>query len=91
MQKQTILKASILALALALAPAAQAADAPSRNTGVGKEIAAQGNQALAAIKAELKAALGVAKPALPAKGRVVKMSQPGGAVVALGSAVRCAE
>lgn len=92
MQKHTVLKASALALALAFAPSAYAADAPSRNTGVGKEIAAQGNRALAAIKAELKASLGgMARPALPAKARVVKMSQPGGAILATGSAVRCAE
>lgn len=91
MPKHTILKASALVLAVALAPSAWAADAPSRNTGVGKEIAVQGNQALAAIKAELKAALGIAKPVLPAKGRVVKMSQPGGAGLAIGSTVRSAE
>lgn len=90
MQKNTVLKASALALALILAPAAQATEAPSRNTGVGKQIAAQGNQVLASIKAELKERLGLQKPALP-QPRVVKMSQPAGATVAVGAGVRCAK
>lgn len=90
MQKPTVLKAAALALALAAAPSAFAAETMSRDTGVGKEIAAQGNQALAAIKAELKARILGARPVAP-KPRVVKMSQPAGATVATGATVRCAE
>lgn len=86
---------TILALALltgaAFAPVAQAADL-NRNTGVGLEIAAQGNAALRAIRA----AIHVVMPALPkASARATKVSAPvqsgpNGAVLTTG-AVRCAE
>lgn len=89
-QQQTVLKATALVLALVLAPAAHAGAAMPRDTGVGQHVATQGNQALLAIKAELRAALRATKPALPAA-RVVKMSQPAGATVATGTTVRCAE
>jgi len=88
------LKAAALALTLALAPTAHAqTGAPSRDTGVGKEIAAQGNLALQQIRADIKAAVRALKPKLPAapRPRVVKMSQPAGSIVASGAAVRCAE
>ena len=90
MKKHTALKAAALVLALVVAPSAYAGETMSRDTGVGKEIAAQGNQALAAIKAELKARLLPAKPAVQ-KPRVVKMSQSAGSTVATGATVRCAE
>ena len=84
------LKAAALLLALALAPAAQAeSNAVSRDTGVGEQIAAQGNQALQAIRAEFKAAARALMPKLPPKARVVKISQPAGATVADGVGVRC--
>ena len=87
------IKAAALALAVMLAPAAQAAgghEAPSRDTGVGKEIAAQGNRALQTIRAELKAAVKAMQPTLPkAAPRVVKMSLPAGSTLASGSAVAC--
>jgi hypothetical protein len=69
-----ILKATALVLAFALAPAAHA-ETPSRDTGVGKELAAQGNQALRTIRAEMIAALRAMKPAVP-RGRVVRVSTP---------------
>lgn len=58
-----ILKSAALLLALTLAPAAQA---ESRDTGVGLLIAAQGNQALVLIREEAKAAVRALKPQLPA-------------------------
>lgn len=80
-----------VALALVLSPALHAAEAPSRDTGVGKEIAAQGNLALEAIRAELRTALRTAlRPVLPAPAaRVVKASLPAGATLAVGPTVRC--
>lgn len=83
------LKAVALAVAVFVAPAIQAQEAPSRDTGVGKEIAAQGNRALATIRAEVKAAVRAMRPALPAAPRVVKMSLPSGSTIAAGAAVRC--
>jgi hypothetical protein len=81
-------KAAALVLAVLLAPAAQAQQqAPSRDTGVGKEIAAQGNRALQLIRAELKAAVTAMRPALPPPARVVKMSLPAGSVLAAGADV----
>jgi hypothetical protein len=88
---QTALKAAALALALALAPAANAQEAPSRDTGVGKAIAAQGNQALREIRADLMARVLALKPKLPKAPRVVKMSQPAGATIATGAGVRCSK
>lgn len=84
------LKAAALLIALALAPAAQAeSNAVSRDTGVGQHIAAQGNQAIQAIRAEFKAAARALMPKLPSAARVVKISQPAGATVAAGAGVRC--
>ena len=84
------LRAAALLLALALAPAAQAeSSAVSRHTGVGQQIAAQGNQALQLIRAEVKAAVRAWQPKLPAAARVVKISQPAGATLAAGTGVRC--
>ena len=62
-------------LAVVLAPAAHAETLVSRDTGVGQQIAAQGNLALAAIKAELKAAIKAFRPVLPAT-HAVKVSAP---------------
>lgn len=59
-----LLKHAALVLALALAPAAQA---ESRDTGVGLLIAAQGNQALEQIREEVRAAVRQLKPVLPAR------------------------
>lgn len=62
------LKSTLAAVALVLSFAAVPAQAvePSRNTGVGKDIAAQGNAALVLIRAELTAAVAKLKaPALP--------------------------
>lgn len=86
-----VLKAAALTLALVLAPAAHAgSDTISRDTGVGKQIAAQGNHALQLIRAELKAAVRAAmQPKLPGAARVVKISQPAGATLAAGAGVRC--
>jgi hypothetical protein len=82
-------KATALVLALALAPAAQATE-PSRDTGVGKVIAAQGNQALRAIRDEAVARVKAVMPRLPAPAaRVVKMSQPAGSTIAQGATVAC--
>jgi hypothetical protein len=84
------LKAAALLIALALAPAAQAeSNAVSRDTGVGQHIAAQGNQAIQAIRAEFKATARALMPKLPSAARVVKISQPAGATVAAGAGVRC--
>lgn len=75
--------------ALALAPAAQAAEI-NRNTGVGVEIAAQGNAALRYIRTALRIAL----PKLP-NARPVKVSAPArvplGGAVAASAGLRCAE
>lgn len=83
------LQAAALTLSIVLAPAAAGQDAPSRDTGVGKEIAAQGNRALQLIKAEARAAVKALLPVLPAAPRVVKASLPGGSTVAMGAATRC--
>lgn len=82
------LQTAALVLAVVLAPAAMAQEAPSRDTGVGKEIAAQGNRALELIKAEALAAVKAVLPALPAAPRVVKMSLPAGSTIATGAGVR---
>lgn len=87
----TALKATALALALAFSPIASAQDAPPRDTGVGKEIAAQGNQAIREIRADLMAKVRALKPRLPKAARVVKMSLPAGSTLAVGATVRCAE
>jgi hypothetical protein len=93
-----VLKAAALTLAVALAPVANAAGPAatghgvtlSRDTGVGLQIAAQGNEALRQIKAELRAAaLKLVLPKAPA--RVVKTSQPAGATFVAGPSVRCAK
>lgn len=60
----TLLKSAALAAALALAPAVHA---ESRDTGVGLDIAAQGNQALALIRADVRQAVKSLKPVLPAR------------------------
>jgi hypothetical protein len=85
---------SFLALALMtgslmLAPAAQAAEI-NRNTGVGLQIAAQGNAALRYIES----ALHLAQPKLP-KPHATKVSvpapaAPGGAILST-AGVNCAE
>jgi hypothetical protein len=86
------LQALVLGMAMVLAPAAQAVerDAPSRDTGVGQMIARQGNDALAMIRAEAKAAVRAWAPRLP-KANVVKVTQPAGSNVAVAASVRAAE
>jgi hypothetical protein len=94
-----VLQAAALTLAVVLAPAANAAETATRNgvtlsrdTGVGLQIAAQGNEALRQIRAELKAAArALMQPKLPGAARVVKMSQPAGAAIVAGPSVRCAK
>jgi len=72
------LKSTLVAAALTLsflAPTAQAQSArPSRDSGVGHSIAMQGNAALRLIRQEMKAAVRVVKPVLPARPR--KVSAP---------------
>jgi len=85
------LKSAIVAAAIALSLAAPAqAQAPevSRDTGVGQAIALQGNAALRLISAEMKAAVRLMKPVLPA--RPVRVSAPAGAGASTGATVRCA-
>jgi hypothetical protein len=60
---KSVLAAAAVLGSLAVAPSAHALD---RNTGVGHEIAAQGNQAILLIRAEFKAAAQkLFQPALP--------------------------
>lgn len=80
---------------LALSPAAMAGETVNRNTGVGEQIAAQGNAALLYIREQFAASLHLAKPNL-AKARVVKVSAPApasgsGGASSPSSSVRCAE
>lgn len=70
------LRVASLAFALALAPVAHAETLPSRDTGVGLLIAAQGNQALLAIRAELKRALKGMRPSMPARALPVSTPEP---------------
>lgn len=84
-----ILQIATVTLIFALASSAHAQQPPSRDTGVGKEIAAQGNRALQVIRAELKTAVKAMQPVLPAASHVVKMSLPAGATVATGATVAC--
>jgi hypothetical protein len=59
------------AVSLSLLPVAQAhATEPSRDTGVGKVIAAQGNAALQLIRQEMNAAVRAARPVMPARPRM---------------------
>jgi hypothetical protein len=80
------LRTAALAAALLVPPATQADDYTriSRDTGVGLHIAAQGNQALQAIRADLRRALRAWRPALPARPMTVSDPVPkkgaGGAV-----------
>lgn len=85
--------AVIFGLALTLAPTAHASEGrnePSRDTGVGNLIAKQGNEALAMIRAEARAAVRSWAPRLPAPARVLKASQPAGGHLATAS-VRAAK
>ena len=73
---KTTLAAVALSLAL-LSPAAQAETAQVQNLTVGQAIASQGNAALLAIRADIKAAaLRAVKPMLPAAARATKVSVP---------------
>lgn len=90
--KSTLVAATV-ALSLLAAPAAHAEAAqPSRDTGVGLMIAAQGNAALRLIRSELKAAVRAAKPVLPARPKRVSASvstpAAGGSIAATAA---CAE
>lgn len=77
--------ATAAVLALSLSPVAQA---ESRDTGIGRVIAAQGNQALVAIRAELKDAVRQWIPALPVQPAPAKVRLAGAASAP--AAVRCA-
>ena len=89
---KSTLAAVAMLCAFAAAPAQAGSPAPSRDTGVGKQIAAQGNAALVLIRAELKAALMKAKPAMPAapRARPVSLTVPG-AAGSLAATAPCAE
>ena len=68
----SILKSTLVAGAVSLsllAPAAQAQDT-SPGAGVGEVIAAQGNAALRQIREDVKSAVRVTRPVLPARLRV---------------------
>lgn len=82
--------ATAISLSLLAAPAAQAG--VSRDTGVGRVIAAQGNAALRVIRMEMKgAALAAMKPVLPAA-HSTKVSVPAaGAGAAATASARCAK
>jgi hypothetical protein len=86
----SFLQLGALALSLALSSAAQA---QSRDTGVGQLIAQQGNEALHAIRAELQQALKGRKPVLPKPAKVSVPAGSGTGWVAAGMAatVRAAE
>lgn len=78
----TTLKVSLVAATVALsllAPAAQSQAAKPVDyvqATVGQVIAAQGNAALRAIRAEMLAAVKAATPQMPARARVRKASAP---------------
>ena len=95
---KTTLAAAAISLSFLAAPAAHAGSpntAPnvSRNTGVGHNIAEQGNAALRAIRAEVKAALKFVKPMLPRATKVSLPSTPAaaGAGASFAATARCAE
>lgn len=81
--------------ALVLAPAVHAAVPAnvSRDTGVGLQIAAQGNQALLAIRADVRRTIKSWRPALPAQVLPVSlpMSAPAGGAVTVAPSQRCAK
>ena len=90
---KTSLALALLAAALALSPAAQAGESINRDTGVGLQIAAQGNAALRYIREQFAASLHLAKPILP-KPRNLKVSAPAagsGNAGSISASVRCAE
>ena len=74
------LKSTLIATAIAvslLAPAQAQAPRPTVvSATLGQVIAAQGNAALQLIRAELKAAVAIARPVLPPRARVTKISAP---------------
>lgn len=93
-KSKNMLVAAAIALSVA-APAAQAqaATAPSRDTGVGLSIAAQGNAALRLIRDELKAAVKLMQPGLPAPrpaGRL-KVLAPAAGGGSIAATAACAE
>lgn len=97
MTKST-LKLSMVAAAISLstlaAPVAQAGQSGyvSRDTGVGRLIADQGNAAMRMIRAELMAELMALKPVLPAPAHATKVGTVPAGGAGPGSAnVRCAK
>ena len=80
---------------LGLAPAAHAGvpATVSRDTGVGLQIAAQGNQALVAIRAEVRRTIKSWRPALPAQVLPVSLpvTAPAGGAVTVAPTQRCAK
>jgi hypothetical protein len=95
--KKNTLKLSMVAAAISLstlaAPVAQAGQMHvSRDTGVGRLIAAQGNAALRLIRAELKAEWLAQKPALPASVHATKVAViPAGGAGPASASARCAK
>jgi hypothetical protein len=97
--KNNTLKLSMIAAAISLstlaAPMAQAGQMAghiSRDTGVGRMIAAQGNAALRLIRAELKAEWLAQKPALPASVHATKVAVvPAGGAGPASASARCAK
>jgi hypothetical protein len=92
------IKSTLVAATVALsclAPASSVAQAPkvATSVGLGMAIAAQGNAALVAIRAEMLAAIRSSKPVLPAP-RPRKVSAPAAAPAGAGSiaaTAACAE
>jgi hypothetical protein len=83
---KTTLAAVALSLTL-LSPAVQAEDAQAQGFTVGQAIASQGNAALLAIRADIKAAaIRAVKPMLPAAARTTKVSVPSAGSLPAGAA-----
>ena len=96
MRKSTLkstLVAATVALSFLAAPAAYAETAkPSRDTGVGQLIAAQGNAALRLIRIEFKAAAESAfKPSLPARKKRVSAPAAAAGGGSIAATAPCAE
>jgi hypothetical protein len=94
MFQRTFQSLVIVATLMGSTGVASAAGLPNRDTGVGHDIAMQGNLAIQLIQAEFKAAMHLLKPMLP-KGHITKVSTPAsngdGATFVAATSVRCAE
>lgn len=93
---ESTLKSTLAAAAFALscmAPSAHAEGKVASNVSLGQVVAAQGNAALVAIRAELKSAI-QGKPVLPARpARKVRVSAPAAPAAAgsIAATAACAE